>query len=104
MKKSLEIIGLPELTSEQKENLCILAEKAARDYIKSKIPLNKIQTLDIDVEIEGQKSITVTIDIQLELTSDVKNCNAEQLVNEATKKAQETADKHLRQIACKSMT
>ena len=100
----METIGLPELTPEQKENLCILTEKAAHDYIKSKIPLNKIQTLDIDVEIEGQKAITVTIDIQLELTPEAKNSNAEQLAKEATRKAQEIADKHLRQIACKSTT
>jgi hypothetical protein len=100
----LEEIGLPQLTPEQRENLCTLTERAARDYIKSKIPLKKIQTLDIDVEVEGQKPITVTIDIQLELTPNTKNHNMEQIAQEATKKAQQTADRHLRQIACKSTT
>lgn len=99
----LEEIGLPELSPEQKENLCVLVEKAARDYIKSKIPLGKIQVLDIDVEIEQQGSVTVTVDTELAMSLLMKDY-AEQLVNEATRKALEAADAHLREIACKSKT
>lgn len=104
MKKSLEEIGLPSLSPEQKENLCTLAEKAARNHIKTKIPTSKIQTLNIDVEIEGEKPITITVDIELELTPQTKNCNTKQLTKEATQKALQTADTYLKGIACKSKT
>jgi hypothetical protein len=100
----LEEIGLPQLTPEQKENLCTQAEKAARNHIKTKIPQNKIQTLNIDIEIQGEKPITITVDIELELLPSMKNCNAEQLTKEATQKALDAADTYLRQIACKSKT
>lgn len=98
----METIGLPKLTPEQKENLLIMAEKAARDYIKSKIPQNKITTLNIIVEIEGEKTVTVTIDIELTLTPQTKNHNTQQIANEATKKALAATDKYLRETACKS--
>jgi len=100
----LEEIGLPELSPEQKEDLCVLVEKAARDYIKSKIPLGKIQVLDIDVEIEQLGSVIVTVDTELATDPSMKDCNVEQLVNEATRKALEAADKYLREVACKSKT
>lgn len=100
----MEEIGLPQLSPEQKETLCIQAEKAAREHIKTKIPNSKIEALNIDIEIQGEKPITVTVDIEFELTPQTKNCNAEQLVNEATQKALDAADKYLKEIACKSTT
>ena len=100
----LEEIGLPELSPEQKENLCVSVEKAARDYIKSKIPLGKIQKLNINVEIEGQTPVTVTVDIELAASPLMEGCNEEQLVNEATRKALGATDTYLREIACKSKT
>ena len=39
-KKSSE--GIPELTDEQIEEICEIAEEAARKYILSKVPLKKI--------------------------------------------------------------
>jgi len=98
----LEEIGLPTLSPEQKENICILAEKAARDYITSKVPSRRISALDITVEVEGEKPLTVSVDIEISLSPLMKNYNAEQLANEATKKAQEAAEAYLRKTACKS--
>jgi len=100
--KVLEEIGLPELSTEQKEKLCILVEKAARDYIESKVSFKRITTLDIIVEIEGQGPVTVSVEIEFSLSPLMKNYNTEQLVNEATRKAMEAANKYLREIACKS--
>jgi GGDEF domain-containing protein len=102
VKKTLETIGLPKLTPQQKENLLILAEKAARNHIQSKIPPQKITTLNIIVEIEGEKPVTVTVDIELTLTPQTKNHNTKQLANEATKKALQATDKYLKETACKS--
>jgi acid phosphatase class B len=100
--KTLEEIGLPELSPEQKETICILAEKAARDHITSKVPLRRISALDITVEVEGEKPLTVSVDIEISLSPLMKNYNAEQLADEATRKAQEAAEAYLRKTACKS--
>jgi hypothetical protein len=61
--KVLEEIGLPEISLEQRENLCILVEKVARNFINSKIPSDEVQTLNIGVEIDGSIPVTVTIDL-----------------------------------------
>jgi hypothetical protein len=100
--KLLEEIGLPELTSEQQEQLCVLTEKAAREYILSKIPSRKITTLNITVEIERKKPITVTVETEIQLLPSTKNYDTEQLAKQATQKAMQTANKYLRQAACKS--
>jgi len=100
--KVLEEIRLPELSLEQKENLCILVEKVARNLIHSKIPSDKVQTLNINVEINESIPVTVTIDLELVPTFSTKDCDIEQLVNEATWKALSEADVRLGEIACKS--
>jgi hypothetical protein len=100
--KVLEEIGLPELSLEQKENLCILVEKVTRNFINSKIPSDEVQTLNIGVEIDGSIPVTVTIDLELVPTSSKKDCYAEQLVNEATRRALREADIRLGEIVCKS--
>jgi hypothetical protein len=100
--KALEEIGLRELSLEQKENLCILMEKTARDFINSKIPLSEVQTLNIDVEIDGNMPVTVTVDVELVPSSLIKDYDVEQLVNEATRRSLEAADIRLGEIACKS--
>jgi GGDEF domain-containing protein len=100
--KPVEEIGLPELTPEQQEQLCILAEKAAREYILSKISSRKITTLNITVEIERKKPITVTVETEIQLSPSMKNIDTEKLVKQATQKALQAADKYLRQTACNS--
>jgi len=39
----VEEIGIPELTSEEIEELCSIAEKAAREYVLSKVPPKRIE-------------------------------------------------------------
>jgi hypothetical protein len=79
-------------------------EKTARDFINLKIPLNEVQTLNIDVEIDGNIPVTMTVDVELVLSSSTKDYNVEQLVNEATRRALEAADIRFGEIACKSKT
>jgi len=79
-----------------------VAENAARKHISSKIPLRKLTALDIIVEVEGEKPVTVNIDIQLSIPLGITNQNAQQLANEAAKKAQQAAQAYLKEIACKS--
>jgi len=100
--KVLDEIRLPELLLEQKENLCILVEKVARNFIYSKISSDKVQTLNIDVETNGSVPVTVTIGLELVPTFSTKDCDIEQLVNEATRRALSEANVRLGEIACKS--
>ena len=102
MKKFLEEIGIPELTAEQVEKLCEIGEKAARNYISSKISARKISALDITIDVEGAKPITVNVDIEIVLSPLMKDYDAETLVNEAKQKAFNAIEEYLRSLACKS--
>jgi len=100
----LKETGSSKLSLEQKENICILAEKEARDFINSKIPLNEIQELNIDVEVDGSMPVTVTVDVELVPASSTKDYNIEQLVKEATARALNATGVQFGEIACKSRT
>ena len=99
-KKSNE--GIPKLTDEQIEEICQIAEEAARKYILSKVPLKKISDFDITVETEGVKPLNISVEISLELSPLMRNYDTEKLVKEAVKKAFEAIDKHLKGLSCKS--
>ena len=98
----MEDLGIPDLTSEQIEGLCGVAEEAARKYILSKVPSKRIETLNISVEAEGAKPLTLTVDIDIELSPLMKNFEVQKLVDEAVKEAFASAEKYLRKLACNS--
>ena len=99
--KNVEELRLPELTSEQIEELCSIAEEAARVYIKSKVPLKRIEALNISVEAEGAKPMTLTVDVDITLSPLMKDFDVQKLVNEAVKEAFVSAEKYLRNISCR---
>ena len=98
----MQEIGIPELTEEQMQTLSEIAEKAARDYILSKVSRRKISVLDLAVEIVGSKPVTVSVDVDLVLSPLMKTFNAGKLANEATEKAFEAIEQCLRELSCKS--
>ncbi|MEM3699362.1 MAG: DUF3194 domain-containing protein [Candidatus Bathyarchaeia archaeon] len=98
----MEDLGIPELTSEQIEELCTVAENAAREYVTSKVSLKRIETLNISVEVEGTKPVTVTIDIDVVLSPLMKNFDVKGLAEEAVKEAFASVDKYLRALKCHS--
>ncbi|UCE44184.1 MAG: DUF3194 domain-containing protein [Candidatus Bathyarchaeota archaeon] len=98
----MEEIGVPNLTSEQIEELCEIAEKAARKYITSKTPSKQISTLNITVDTEGTRPITVNVDVELDLLPGKKSYNAKKLTEEATQQAFTSIEEYLRKIACNS--
>jgi hypothetical protein len=98
----LEDLGIPELTSEQIEELCAVAENAARKYVTSRVPSKRIETLNISVEVEGTKPVTVTIDVDVVLSPLMKNFDAKGLAKEAFKEAFAYVDKYLRALKCHS--
>jgi hypothetical protein len=97
----LEDIGLPELTPEQVEELCSKAEEAAREYILSKVPPKRVETLNISVETEGEKPLTLTIDVEIVLSPLMLEYDVQKLADEAVKEAFKSAEKYLRELKCR---
>jgi hypothetical protein len=99
--KIVENLGIPELTSEQIEEICGIAEEAARKYVLSKVPPKRIETLNISVEAEDIKPLTLTVDVDVVLSPLMKNFEVEKLVDEALKEAFTSAEKYLRKLSCR---
>ncbi|MEM3783589.1 MAG: DUF3194 domain-containing protein [Candidatus Bathyarchaeia archaeon] len=97
----MEEIGLPELTPEQVEELCSIAENAARKYILSKVPPKRVETLNISIETEGEKQLTLTVDVELILSPLMRDCDVQKLADEAVKEAFASAEKYLRELKCR---
>jgi hypothetical protein len=98
----VEELGLPELTSEQIEELCAIVEEAAREYVLSKVSSKRIETLNVSVEAEGAKPVTLTVDVDIALSPLMKNFDAQKLVKEAMEEAFKSAKKYLRELKCHS--
>jgi len=97
----LEHIGIPELTSEQTKQLCVIVEEAARKYVYSQISKKNIEALNISVELEGTKPVTLAVDVDIDLSPLMENL-AQKLADEAMKEAFSSAEKYLRELACRS--
>jgi hypothetical protein len=95
-------LGIPELTSEQIEGLCVVTEEAARKYVYSKVPKKRIETLSISVEVEGTKPVNLKVDIDIGLPSSMDKFNVPELADKAVKKAFKSAQKYLRELTCRS--
>jgi hypothetical protein len=98
----VEEISLPELTPEQLETLCKIAEEAARGYILSKVPAKRVETLNITVETETEKPLTLTVEVEVTLSPLMRDFDAQTLANEAVKQAFTSAEKYLRELKCHS--
>lgn len=98
----MEELGLPELNSEQIEELCSIAEEAARKHILSKVSQKKIETLNVSAETEGTKPMTLTVEVDISLSPSMKDFDIEKLANEAVKEAFRSAENYLRKLTCHS--
>lgn len=92
---------MPELTPEQVEELCSIAEEAAREYVLSKVPPKRVETLNISVEIDGEKPLTLTVDVEIVLSPLMQEYDVQRLADEAVKEAFRSADKYLRELKCR---
>ena len=97
----MEEIGLPELTPEQVEELCSIAEEAAREYVLSKVPPKHVETLNISVETDGEKTLTLTVDVEIVLSPLMQEYDIQRLADEAVKEAFKSAEKYLRELKCR---
>ena len=98
----MEELGLPELTSEQIEELCAIVEEVVREYVLSTVSLKRIEKLDISVEAEGAKPVTLTVDVDIALSPLMKNFDVQKLVKEAVEEAFRSAKKYLGKLTCHS--
>ena len=95
----MEELGLPELTAEQIEALCLTAENAARKYIFTKVSPKMVAHLDVSVEADGVKPLNLTVEVDLVLSPQVKNVDLDKLVSEAAKEALRISENYLRKLA-----
>ena len=98
----MEQLDIPKLTSEQIEELCVVAEEAARKYVLSRVPSKRIENLDVSVDAEGTKPVNLKVDIDINLSPLMKNFDTQRLVDEAVKQAFATAERYLRELKCHS--
>jgi len=96
--KLVEELGIPELTTEQIETLCATAENAARKHVLSKVPSKMVEKLNISVEADGTKSVNLTVEIEMALSQQMKDFDADKLVNEAVKEALKASENYLRKL------
>ena len=91
----MEELEIPELTTEQIENLCSTADNAARKHVLSRISSKIVEKLNVIVEAEGSKPINLTIEVDLALAPHVKDVNVKTLADEATKTALRAGENYL---------
>jgi hypothetical protein len=95
-------LGIPDLTSEQVERLCVIAEEAARKYVLAKVSKKNVEKLDVCTEVEGARPVRLEINIDLELLPTVKGPDIQGLVNEAVREGFRSAEKYLKELSCHS--
>ena len=96
--KHVEELGIPDLTTDQIEDLCSITENVARKHILSKVTLKMVEKLDIIVEADGTKPMNITVEIDLVLSPEMKGFNADALVNETVKEAVKASEIYLRKL------
>jgi hypothetical protein len=94
----VEELEIPELTTEQIENLCSTADNAARKHVLSRISSKIVEKLNVIVEAEGSKPLNLSIDVDLALVPQVKGIDAKTLVDEAAKAALIASENYLRTL------
>jgi len=98
----MESLEIPELADSQIEELCLIAENAARQYVLTRVTSKKIETLDISAEAEGTKPLALNVEVTVVLSPSMKDFNTQKLADEAVREALSSAEEYLRELACRS--
>lgn len=93
---------IPELSYEQMERLCEVAEDTARKHVLSMVPLQKISDIVITIDIKGLKPITVDVDLEVDLSPLMKDYDVQKLVTETVDKVFLAIEERLKEFTCKS--
>lgn len=95
-------LGIPELNSQQIEELCSIVEETARQHVLSKVSPKRVEELNISVETEGAKPVTLIVDVDISLSPLMRNFDVQKLADQAVKEAFTAAEKYLRELKCHS--
>jgi len=95
-------LGIPQLSSNQIEELCSIVEESAEKHILSKLRLKQIEVLNISVETEGALPVRITVDVELRLSPSSGNLDVRALANQAVRKAFTSAEDYLGRLRCPS--
>jgi hypothetical protein len=96
--KLVEELGLPELTTEQIEDLCSTAESAARKHILSRVSSKIIERLNISVEAEGAKPVNFMVEVDMALSPQWEDFDLDRLAGEAVEQALRESEIYLRKL------
>ncbi|MFX0097864.1 MAG: DUF3194 domain-containing protein [Candidatus Hodarchaeota archaeon] len=91
-------IDVSKLTPEQIEQLCLVGEAAASNYIRRKTSKHEIEQLDITIETSRNEELTIDIVVNLELSL-FSQLDSDSLAQEAVDIAFDAIEEKLREIA-----
>jgi len=91
---SIELKRAP--TTDEVEQMCAVAEEAARTHLLSSVSLRHLSDLDVTVEAVGDKPLTLNIEVAVEAANSTQDL--ESLVDEATKLAFSAAEAKAREL------
>jgi len=98
----VEELGIPELTNEQIEELCTIAEATAREYVYSKVPKKNVEKLGVSTEVKDSRPVNLTVEVDINLSPSMKDFEVQDLAKAAVNEAFQSAEKYLRKLACRS--
>ncbi len=94
----LEELRIPQLTTEQIEELCAVAEKNARKHVLSKISSKKLEIMDVIVEAEDTKPLSLNVKVEIVLSAQRGKYGSKELADEAIRTAFEAIEDYLRKL------
>jgi hypothetical protein len=86
------------------EELCTIADDAARKYITSKVSNQEISDLTVSVNLEESERLNVEVDVDLTLSRMKKPTDEKRLAEEAVKAAFKAIDKYISEAKCQLKT
>jgi hypothetical protein len=98
--ETLEKLGIPELTGEQIEELCAVAEATARKYVYSRVAKKSVEKLDVSAEAKGARPVSLIVEVNVDLSFSMKNYDVKDLAEAAVKEALKSAEEYLRKLTC----
>jgi len=83
-------------TDEEIELICAAAEETARKFILSKIPLKKVEDLNLSVEALGDKPLSLTVEVGVE--TDIEDPELRTIIDSAADAAFAAAEAKVREL------
>jgi len=83
-------------TDEEIELVCAAAEETARKFILSKIPLKKVEDLNLSVEALGDKPLSLTVEVSVE--TDIEDPELRTIIDSAADAAFAAAEAKVREL------